>query len=509
MLNTDTSILEDAQVRGAIQDLLVHLGEGRIDGTPYDTAWIGRLAPLYSGFGFDEALEWLRHHQHEDGTWGTRLPYYHDRYICTLAGMVALKEAGTHPRDERRVQRASDALWHLVGRLQQDGEDTVGFPVLSVSLSEEARNYDINVPRPPIRYGNAYKSRVAKLVSNPFMNWRAHPVTFSLDGLRFAIPLIPTDAVLLEGNNSVGISPSATAAYVMAHSNQKAVAYLQSSLRNDNTGLVPALFPIDIFEIAWAINHLIIAEAITPDDPEVQRVVRVIWELWSPEKGIATSSFFTPHDVDNTIACYNILRWAGYPVSADVLYYFEGEEFFDCYPGETHHSPSAHLRIMWMLRQNGTDHPNYDKWLSKLSKALLNFNDNGTFWWDKWHISPYYTNALALIALAGLDEELETLARLRLTWIEKTQNDDGGWGYYGDSTPEETAFCLEGLLWWDQHVERLAPQIIRAAGQYLSNHLADQSYAPMWISKCLYTPHYIVKSSIVSALYSYGNWEHK
>src|SRR5438093_4799611 len=87
-----------------IDALLSRLGEGHVDGVAYDTAWAARLAPLYPGYGFEEALEWLREHQAEDGTWGAPVIHYHDRFISTLAAIIAFRETGRESRDERRIK---------------------------------------------------------------------------------------------------------------------------------------------------------------------------------------------------------------------------------------------------------------------------------------------------------------------------------------------------------------------------------------------------------------------
>lgn len=142
----------------------------------------------------------------------------------------------------------------------------------------------------------------------------------------------------------------------------------------------------------------------------------------------------------------------------------------------------------------------YETWVQKIVTALKRFDENGSFWSDKWHTSPYYVSNVAIHALRGVDDNL---ASSRLKWILKTQNDDGGWGYLGDSTPEETAYALESLLTWNSTVERIDPSIMDEAARFLTDHLHDTTYVPLWISKGLYTPHNIVRAAILSVLYQY------
>src|SRR5689334_8925592 len=86
----------DAQLDTDITYLLNSLkpDSSSIDSVAYDTAWIARLAPQFPERGFDQALTWLRHHQHQDGSWGGEILHYHDRIISTLSAMIALYTAG-------------------------------------------------------------------------------------------------------------------------------------------------------------------------------------------------------------------------------------------------------------------------------------------------------------------------------------------------------------------------------------------------------------------------------
>src|SRR5690606_9069334 len=159
------------------------------------------------------ALEWLRRNQYPDGTWGGPLIQYHDRFVSTLAAIVALREVGRDPRDERRVKRGENALWKIVGRLGRDDSDTIGFPIIAAALTREAARVGLDVPLPPIRFAGAYRKKVQALLDSPDRDWCASTVSFSLEALRDA--LHETDMVL-EGNGSVSSSPSATAGYLLS-----------------------------------------------------------------------------------------------------------------------------------------------------------------------------------------------------------------------------------------------------------------------------------------------------
>lgn len=482
-----------------LQMLCSNLNGGRVRGVAYDTAWLARLSAHYPQSGFEASVEWLRRHQYEDGTWGSHVLQYHDRFISTLAAIVALRELRQDKRDERRVQRGEDALWKLVGGLGRDDSDTIGFPILAASLADEATVLGLDVPRPPIRFYQPYKKKVQALFNQPERQWRSTSLVFSFEALRTAAG--ETDEVL-EPNHSVGVSPSATAAYLLSHHNQPALEYLQNLMQREG-GAGPAVAPIDIFEITWSINHLRKTGVISPDDPPIREALEYLWGHWSPDIGVGYSAHCAFPNIDDTASCFMALQWGGYPVDASVFSYFELEDHFCCFHGETNPSISAHVRLLSALRQS-EDHPQYEGWVNKILQLLRKSDENGSFWWDKWHSSPYYANSTAVSALYGIDD---ALARSRFKWIARTQNDDGGWGYLGQSTAEETAYCLNTLLIWDYTVERVDSAALHSAAQYLRLHLSDTHDTPLWIGKSLYTPVNPVKAVILSALYAYDMWE--
>ncbi|NLX08145.1 MAG: hypothetical protein GXY36_00665 [Chloroflexi bacterium] len=497
MLRARPNTLQYETLEHEINCLIGRLGAGIVRGVAYDTAWIARLAPRYPGRRFDYALEWLRRNQNEDGTWGGALEQYHDRFVSTLAAIVALREVGTDHRDERRARRGEQALWKIVGRLGRDDSDTIGFPIIAAALGHEAQELGLDVPLPPLRFGGAYRKKVQALLDSEYRDWTHNTVTFSLEALRHAVK--NSDRVL-EENGSVTSSPSATAAYLMTCNGsapEAALRYLQSIQQED--GSIPAVAPIDLFEIAWSINYLRMVGAIQPDTPGVPPLLDYLWGAWSPEYGAGYSTFHGVTDSDGTSSCFTVLRWGGYPVSADVFEYFEGDDYFYCFHGETNPSLSANVRLLAALR-TCPEHPRHPAWMGKVVNALHRFDENGSYWWDKWHVSPYYVSGIALDALQGVDDDL---VYSRLKWILRTQNDDGGWGYLGLSTPEETAYCLEPLVRWSTVTDLVDRAVLDAAADYLWKHADDERAIPLWIGKSLYYPPSPVQAAILGALFRY------
>jgi len=117
------------------------------------------------------------------------------------------------------------------------------------------------------------------------------------------------------------------------------------------------------------------------------------------------------------------------------------------------------------------------------------------FWFDKWHASPFYPTAHAVIHCAGLDDGLVDDA---VYWILSTQNSDGSWGYYMP-TAEETAYCLQALIIWRRHGHLVPYAVIKQAATWLADHW-EGPYPPLWIGKALYCPTLVVRSAILSAL---------
>lgn len=502
--NPDLTSFTDEELQVLEQEIRAlgsNFNLGQVLGVAYDTAWVARLQPRYPHANFDLAAEWLRRHQYEDGTWGAPQLHYHDRFISTLASVVALRELNQGGRDERRIKRGEDALWRLVGGLGRDDSDTIGFPILAAGLAEDAAKLGLDVPHPPLRYFQAFKHKVQSFLQQPVRHWRGTTLLFSFEALRDEAHAHDD---LLEANDSVGSSPAATAAYLLNFEHQPALNYLQDLVIREG-GAAPDVAPIEAFENAWSLIHLQKASVIRPHYPEVKQVLDYLWDYWSPEEGAGYSTYFPIRDLDGTSACFTVLRWGGYPVDPSVFNFYETDDHFWCFHGETNPSVSAHVRLLAALRLC-EDHPDYERWVGKVLRLLRQSDENGTFWWDKWHSSPYYVNSLALSALHGLDDQL---ARSRYKWIIRTQNDDGGWGYYTQSTSEETAYCLEALLIWDQTVERVDPAVLRAAANYLRLHMTDMYDVPLWIGKSLYTPVKPVKAAILGALYSYAQWEQR
>src|SRR5262249_50821465 len=155
---------------------------------------------------------------------------------------------------------------------------------------------------------------------------------------------------------------------------------------------------------------------LAPDHPEAKRILDFLWKRWTPGKGISFSPYFHIPDLDDTAVAFMFLKWGGYPVSADVFADFEEDTYFRCYPGETDQSLSVNIRTLRALQMDKS-HPQFEKWSNKIIAMLRRYSLDGNFWFDKWHISPYYLANTAICYVQGLADDV--LAS-RVKWILKT-----------------------------------------------------------------------------------------
>jgi hypothetical protein len=149
-------------------------------------------------------------------------------------------------------------------------------------------------------------------------------------------------------------------------------------------------------------------------------------------------------------------------------------------------------------------YPGAERAIERICEYLAD-QHSGLYWIDKWHISPLYATAHVLRALEDLPAQhrgrLAHLVERSRDWLRHAQNADGSWGFYGEPTPEETAYGLLGLA--SSADDRDVPHC-RAAANFLRRARAEgTSHPPLWIDKCLYIPPLVVDAAIDGAL---GAW---
>jgi len=470
---------------------------GLMKPTAYDTAWLTRIPAEYdhSVPAFPEALAWLRQNQHPDGSWGAEIEYVHDRVISTLVAILALAEWDRDGRDERAIDRGLRYIWEKADRLEQEHE-TIGFEVIAPTLLKKCQELELTLPLAAFeRYKKMRAEKMAKIPPD-MLHSRNTSMTFSLE---FMGDNLDTEKAgfLQESNGSVGVSPSATAYFLTKCTNNVAARRYISDVVEAYEGKAPEVFPFDIFETAWSLWNLGLA-GFSLQDPPLASYVADLARLWeqSDGMGLGFSSAYSAPDADDTAMVCSVLRRAGYEPELRVFRRFERYRHFVCYPWERNNDSSLSVNIHVLDALRGVDQDS----ITKIVNFLRLRTTSEGYWKDKWHISPYYTTAHAVIALVGHDDEL---ARGAVRWLLDTQGPDGCWGYYNRPTMEETAYCLQALSMYDRCVEPVDRSTLARGRDGL---LACRSEMPaLWIGKCLYTPIRVVESAIYSALVMTGS----
>jgi halimadienyl-diphosphate synthase len=479
------------------RQLLNEMGTGLITPSAYDTAWVARLIEQDQDLA-EAALEWLCTNQLADGSWGTKKPVcYHDRVICTLSALIALAH---YPGDNRYRNLITKGKGFMDG-LARDGTRrlmanpagaTVGFEMLAPALLAEANQLGIlenqgdNILR---RLESLRHQKLAKLSGKNID--RTITAAFSVEMVGENLSRIDIDN-LPETNGSIAYSPSATTFYLLKikPGEQTALAYLSKAARN---GAFPYVSPTDVFECAWSLWNLAMTDWGKSLKDSCTKHLEILERAWKPGIGVAAATGLSLIDGDDTAMTFEAVRRWGHSLDTKALLSFEAAEHFLCFKLEADPSISTNIHLLGALRGAGYDHlhPSVQKILGYLSTNRM----ASGMWVDKWHLSPYYPTAHAIIACTGYEEELIKSA---VQGIIASQNQDGSWGR-PQPTAEETAYAIQALCTWKRHGNSVDNQVLRIGAEWLTQHF-QPPYPPLWVGKCLYCPERVVQATILSAL---------
>ena len=482
-----------------IVKLIEEIGPGHMASTAYDTAWAARLGEIDWNIS-SRSLSWLAENQLPDGSWGAPAPmYYHDRVLCTLAAMIALTYRGRRGHDKVQIENGRLALERIVGGatqgLQADPNGaTVGFEMIAPILAGEAEKLGLIKDQ-----GDRILGRLSKLRSKKLSYLKGKMINRHVT-MAFSAEMAGKDGQhmldvenLQESNGSVGVSPSATAYFAtyIKKGDEASLKYLRNI--TNPVGGMPNVAPFDVFEIAWTLWNL----SLIPDLGHAEKLrshLDFLSKAWQPKVGIGFAAGYSVKDSDDTGLVYEtLLRYGIEKDLASVLAY-EEDDHFRCFDLEVNPSISANIHVLGALAQARLDRKNtaVQKTLGFLRKSR---DKHLPFWADKWHSSPYYATVHAIIACAGIDNELVGES---VEWILKTQNRNGSWGTYL-STAEETAYAIQALWVWDQKVASIPKGVLKNGARWLKENM-DNTYPPLWIGKCLYSPNLVIRSAVISAL---------
>jgi hypothetical protein len=484
-----------------ICQLLKETGPGRMSNTAYDTAWLALLGDIDPQIS-NRAIDWLCRNQLTDGSWGaTEFLYYHDRVICTLAAIIAINKYGKRYQDRSQMQKGIAALERLTsgatkGLMADPGGATVGFEMIMPTLLSEAQSLGIVKNQDNRILGRLSKKRAVKtaLLKGKMISRQVTMAHSAEMAGPDAMHILDIDN-LQDSNGSVASNPAATA-YFAIHArrgDEKALNYLRNVIVDNGA---PYLYPFDIYERAWVLWNLALA---APFDDTVLQALKphldYLAAAWKPGEGVSFSVDFAPKDGDDTCISYELLSRFGYDADLTGVLSYEEADHFRCFMFESDPSISVNFHMMGALRQAGLEvgHPSVQKIIRYLQKTQI----DGTYWYDKWHASPYYATTHAVIACSGYADDL---ARNAVEWILKTQLRNGAWGFFPNMpTAEETAFCLQALSLWQRSGHIIPGKVLEQGKIWLLDNM-DGKYPPLWPGKCLYTPDLIVRSAILSAI---------
>ena len=488
------------EARELVQNLACRIGP-----SPYDIAWLARVPVNGTGQARWPALvDWLVNHQWPDGSWGGAIPYCHDRILCTLAAMLALKEHGRAVTGDRVIERAERYIWTQMHRLHQDPVELVGFELLLPTLLAEARSLGLSVPSHSCGYG-ATRAAKLRLLPEDMIYSPGTSVAFSLEflgkrGDPERLGLLPAE------NGAVACSP-ATTAYLLRQTGEqpRALQYLER-MRVRPQG-IPHFYPYRTFELAWVLEHLAYG-GLSLADPQLIPVH--VWDqlqaALSP-KGTSMDPGFGINDGDTTAVVMHVLGLGRRSLDPASLRHFEDAQgrIFRTFRFERNASVSTNAHALEVLALL-PDYPDRKEVWTRVVTMLLATKQYQSYWTDKWHASPFYATAHVLISLLRVGEPLISECQGVIDWVVHMQREDGAWGFYGISTAEETAYALLALLQYHRKFGTVDASVMHRGARFLLRQDRDgegQMFPDLWIAKSLFAPQDVIRSAIVAALYLY------
>ncbi len=482
-----------------------------IAGTAYDTAWLAGVAAGNGRSRFPTALQWLVENQWPDGSWGGSVRYEHDRILSTLAALAPLAGFGRRSTDRECVAAGTRYLWQHGHLLSTEPVELVGFELLLPSLVERAQKAGVSVPPHLDIYGQEREQKL-RLIPPAALYSPRTTVVHSLEFLGDQADIQGLRAAQGE-NGAIGNSPAATAFYLSQTEDRRALSYLKECLLQTGGAMAPVLHPAETFELLWAAYHLFLAGV--PAALLLSSGERAALSAALKAGGVSLSPTFPIPDADDTAVALLLLHDLGEGVDPNVLQRFATRDgYFASFPHERHSSVGVNLHVLHALLQV----PGYQDLkatVDRLLDYLMDQQVGGLFWYDKWHISPYYATAHALSVLQllppGQAKRIAHGVERSREWLRQTQNDDGSWGFYGEPTAEETAYAVLALAIGGSAapLSEQDRQSCAAGLRFLQKAVpaaqedVKAAFQPMWIDKCLYTPTLVVQAVVQSAHTAY------
>jgi hypothetical protein len=224
----------------------------------------------------------------------------------------------------------------------------------------------------------------------------------------------------------------------------------------------------------------------------------VLKDQWR-EDGLSFGRHFNVPDLDNTAMGYVILSRLGHEPDPHVFDRYWQGTFFVTYKVHDKGHPCPNIHALEALALSS--HPRKDEFIDATLRFLRSSMIDGNHFQDYWHLSPAYPTCHAIFAF-HLTEE--TLMERCVDFFIDTQRDDGSWGFTsngnGLGTLEETAFALQGLLYYNQHVTSIDLDPVYRGIEFILDGFPSAHYPEMWWAKVLNSYHNMVESGCIGAL---------
>lgn len=472
----------------------------RMGPSPYDIAWMARLRTPDGAPRWLDLIDWLLDNQRDDGSWGGEIVYYHERIICTLAALIALRKNGFARYAQQSIKRAEKYVWQHLHLLSRDPFELVGFELLLPTLLQEAQTAGLDVPTHTCGYGEIQTAKLRLIPPDLLYS----PRVSTIHSLEFLGHTVDYDRLrqALGANGSLGNSPAATAYYLLHNpEHEQALAYLESIRQHDKH--VIYLYPFHIFEQTWTLKNLMFSGL-----PLTEFASAEVWADLQANlgpAGIGLDATFGITDGDITSVTAQLMMCGGGGFDPQILARFEDKRthIFRTYDYERNPSVGTNVHALEALHML-PDYPNRREVQEQIIVTLLEKRVYELYWVDKWHASPYYATTHAVVALLAEGHFLEHAYQPAIDWLLHTQNDDGSWGYFQIGTVEETAYALTALLHYGRY-HAIDQDVLHRGAAYLARRHAgpDSQYPELWIGKDLYVPYDVVRAAVLSALILY------